>query len=240
MTNFHALEEQVLFERQHCADKPNKCKAEIAVSVITRRSCFFFLFFFYWVMKIMEVEDVVTERYEKSVWRHGRCCVKVALNNFLFPVYIWSSVTLISELLQRNMLIQRCGVFNVDQCLTWFTFWSTEEEEEEEIVQPQPVNETQTEKPDQKEEEEGTTNFFPFNIYIFFLHEVFTKCTQLQIPPGWTYLQENEITMNVVKYNITRHNLIPLNFFQMTNNISVLLMSLHQIWYTRPKSFLVK
>lgn len=65
------------------------------------------------------------------------------------------------------MLIQRCGLFNVTQCLTWFTFWSTEEEEEEEIVQPQRVNETQTEKPDQKEEEEGMTNFFPFNILFF-------------------------------------------------------------------------
>lgn len=35
-------------------------------------------------------------------------------------------------------------------------FFPTEEEEEEEIAQPQPVVETPTEKPDQKEEEEGT------------------------------------------------------------------------------------
>ena len=95
------------------------------------------------------------------------CCVKVAVNNILFPVYMWSSMTLISELLQRNMLIQRCGVFSITQCLTWFTFWSTEEEEEEEIAQPQPVNETQTEKPDQKEEEEGTTSCVLFNILFF-------------------------------------------------------------------------
>lgn len=32
----------------------------------------------------------------------------------------------------------------------------TEEEEEEEIAPPQPADETQVEKPDQKEEEEGT------------------------------------------------------------------------------------
>lgn len=43
------------------------------------------------------------------------------------------------------------------QCLTRCAFWSTEEEEEEEIAQPQPVVETPTEKPDQKEEEEGTS-----------------------------------------------------------------------------------
>lgn len=41
-------------------------------------------------------------------------------------------------------------------CLTKCTFQSTEEEEEEEISPPQPVIETQTEKLDQAEEEEGT------------------------------------------------------------------------------------
>lgn len=37
-----------------------------------------------------------------------------------------------------------------------FTFWSTEEEEEEEIPAAQPVVQAQTEKLDQKEDEEGT------------------------------------------------------------------------------------
>lgn len=38
MTNFPAVEEQVVSERQHCADKPNKCKTEIqnqSIGVIT-------------------------------------------------------------------------------------------------------------------------------------------------------------------------------------------------------------
>lgn len=39
-----------------------------------------------------------------------------------------------------------------------FTFRSAEEEEEEEIAPPQPVDETQTEIPDQKVEEEGTNS----------------------------------------------------------------------------------
>lgn len=39
-----------------------------------------------------------------------------------------------------------------------FTFQSTEEEEEEESAPPQPVDETQTEIPDQKVEEEGTNS----------------------------------------------------------------------------------
>lgn len=43
------------------------------------------------------------------------------------------------------------------KCLTLWPLCSTEEEEEEEIVQPQPVVETPTEKPDQKEEEEGNS-----------------------------------------------------------------------------------
>lgn len=35
MTNFPALEAQVLLERQHCADTPNKFEGEIAVTIIT-------------------------------------------------------------------------------------------------------------------------------------------------------------------------------------------------------------
>lgn len=66
-TNFPALEQQVLFERRHCADKPNKCKAaiqnqSIAVPIITGWS-------FYWKQKIIEMEDVVTEKYMKRL--HG-------------------------------------------------------------------------------------------------------------------------------------------------------------------------
>lgn len=60
------------------------------------------------------------------------------------------------EMMRRNMANQRC-VYNAALYLIWFTFWTTEEEEEEEIAPPQPVGETQTEIPDQKVEEEGTS-----------------------------------------------------------------------------------
>ncbi len=77
MTNFSALEEQVLFERRHCADKPNKCKAEIAVPIINWWRLFFFLFSFFFLNreKIIEVEDVGTERV-------------VHLNLILFPIRV--------------------------------------------------------------------------------------------------------------------------------------------------------
>lgn len=44
MTNLLALEEWALFESQRCADKPNKCKTDIAVSIIV----FFFFFIDRW------------------------------------------------------------------------------------------------------------------------------------------------------------------------------------------------
>lgn len=65
MTNFPASVEQVLFERQHCADKPNKCKVDIAVPIITPWS-FFLLFFFFLLLK----ENNGVGRYEPPVWWH--------------------------------------------------------------------------------------------------------------------------------------------------------------------------
>lgn len=53
------------------------------------------------------------------------------------------------------MVIQRCHLCK-GQCLTGFPFSSTDEEEEEEIAPTQLVVEVQTERMDQKEEEEGT------------------------------------------------------------------------------------
>ena len=51
-------------------------------------------------------------------------------------------------------------------------FWSTEEEEEEEIAAPQPAVVTPTEKPDQKEEEEGTS--LPMKLSLFSSSRNFT------------------------------------------------------------------
>lgn len=109
----------------------------------------------------------------------GRCsdqkvqnaCVKGWLFFFLCKLLLWiySQLTsfdktdLINKMynsLHWNMFIQifhlYCPGQCVFRCLTGCPFCSTEEEEEEEIAQPQQVVETPTEKPDQKEEEEGT------------------------------------------------------------------------------------